>query len=39
MIQWNIYKADTIGALKKCPIYGNVQFIEIPPENKHLAKI
>ena len=39
MIQWNIYKADTIGALKKCPIYGDVQFIEIPPENKHLAKI
>ena len=38
-IQWNLYKADTIGAWKKCPLYGDVRFIEIPPENKYLAQI
>ena len=37
-IQWNLYKADTIDAWKKCTLYGNVRFIEIPPENKYLAK-
>ena len=38
-VQWNLYKVDTIGAWKKCPLYGDVRFIEIPPENKYLAQI
>ena len=27
-MQWDLYKADTIGA-KKCPLYRDVRFIEI----------
>ena len=38
-IQWNLYKADTIQAWKKCPLYEDVRFIEIPCENEYLAKI
>ena len=38
-IQRNLYKADTIGAWKKCPLYGDVRFIEIPYKNEYLAKI
>ena len=29
-VQWNLYKADASGAWKKCPLYGDVRFIEIP---------
>ena len=39
IIQWNLYKADTIGAWKKCPLYGDVHFIEIPCKNEYLEKI
>ena len=28
-IQWNLYKADTIGAKKMCPFYRDVRLIEI----------
>ena len=38
-MQWNLYKADTTGAWKKCPLYGDVHFIAIPYKNKYLAKI
>ena len=38
-IQWNLYKADTIGAWKKRLLYGDVRFIEIPYKNGYLAKI
>ena len=36
--QWNLYKADTIGTMNWCPLYGIVRFIEIEsltrnPEN------
>ena len=36
VVQWNLYKADTIGAWA---LYGDVRFIEIPYKNKYLAKI
>ena len=26
--QWNLYKVETIGAWQKCPLYGDVLFIE-----------
>ena len=39
VIQWNLYKADTIVAWKTCPLYEHVQFVEIPYKNKYLAKI
>ena len=39
MLQWNLYKANTIGAWKKCPLYGDVRFIEIPYKSKYLAEI
>ena len=28
-LQWNFSKADTIGTMKWCPLYGSVCFIEI----------
>ena len=28
-IQWNLSKADTIGTMKWCPLYGSVRFKEI----------
>ena len=39
LIQWNLYKEDTIGAWKKCPFYGDICFLEIPCKNEYLAKI
>ena len=36
-VQWSLYKADNIGAWKKCPLYGDVRFIEIPHKNEYLA--
>ena len=33
-IQWNLYKAETIGEKQKCPFFRDVRFIEIPRENK-----
>ena len=30
-MQWDLYKMDTIGTWEKCPLYGDVHFIEIPP--------
>ena len=29
VMQWNLYKADTTGAWKKCSLYEDVRFIEI----------
>ena len=37
LLQWNLYKADTTGAWRKCPLYGDVRFIEIPYKNEYLA--
>ena len=37
--QWNLYKVDTIGARQKCPLYGDVHFIEGPPKNKKSSKV
>ena len=39
LLQWNLYKADIIGTWKKCPLYGDVFFIEIPYKNEYLVKI
>ena len=39
VIHWNLYKADAFGAWKKCPLYGDVCFIEIPYQNEYLVKI
>ena len=30
---------DTIGAWKKCPLYGDVRFIENPSKNKKSSKV
>ena len=33
--QWNLYKdLDTIGARQKCPLYGDVRFIDSPSKNQ-----
>ena len=33
--QWNLYKdLDTIGARQKCPLYGDVHFIDSPSKNQ-----
>ena len=37
--QWNLYKVDTIGAWQKCPLYGDVCFIESPPKNQKSSKV
>ena len=37
--QWNLYKLDTIGAWQKCPLYGDVRFIESPPKNQKSSKV
>ena len=37
--QWNLYKVDTIGALQKCPLYGDVRFIESPAKNQEFSKV
>ena len=37
LLQWNLYKADTVGVWKKCLLYGDVRFIEIPYKNEYLA--
>ena len=38
-IQWNLYKADTIRSKKKCPLYGDVRFIEFFPKTQLFSKI
>ena len=37
--QWNLYKLDTIGAWQKCPLYGDVRFIESPLKNQKSSKV
>ena len=37
--QWNLYKVDNIGAWQKCPLYGDVRFIESPPKNQKSSKV
>ena len=37
--QWNLYKLDTIGAWQKCPLYGDVHFIESPSKNQKSSKV
>ena len=37
--QWNLYKLDTIGAWQKCPLYGDVHFIESPSKNQNASKV
>ena len=37
--QWNLYKVDTIGAWQKCPLYGDVRFIESPSKNQKSSKV
>ena len=29
LVEWNLYKTETIGAKKMCPLYRDVRFIEI----------
>ena len=36
---WNLYKVDTIGALQKCSLYGDVHFIESPAKNQNFSKV
>ena len=37
--QWNLYKVDTIGAWQKCPLYGDVRFIESPSKTQKFSKV
>ena len=37
--RWNLYKVDTTGAWQKCPLYGDVRFIESPSENEKSSKV
>ena len=37
--QWNLYKVDTISAWQKCPLYGDVRFIESPSKNQKSSKV
>ena len=39
IIKWNLYKADTIRSKKKCPLYGDVRFIECFPKTQLFSKI
>ena len=36
---WNLYKVDTIGAWQKCPLYGDVRFIDSPSKNQKSWKV
>ena len=36
--QWNFYKADTIGARQKRPLYGDARFIASPTKNQKSSK-
>ena len=36
--QWNLYKVDTIGTWQKCPLYGDVPFLESPSKNQKSSK-
>ena len=35
---WNLYKVDTIGTWQKCPLYGDVLFLESPSKNQKSSK-
>ena len=37
--QWNLCKVDTIGTWQKCPLYGDVRFIESPSKNQKSSKV
>ena len=32
--KWNLYKVHTIGEWQKCPLYGDVRFIESLAKNQ-----
>ena len=36
---WNLYKVETIGAWQKCPLYGDVHFIDSPSKNQKSWKV
>ena len=37
--QWNLYKVDTIGACQKCPLYGDVLFIQSLSNNQKSSEV
>ena len=37
--QWNLYKVHTIGEWQKCPLYGDVRFIESLAKNQKYSKV
>ena len=37
--QWNLYKVDTNCAWQKCPLYGDVRFIESLSKNQKSSKV
>ena len=37
--QWNLYIVDSIGTWQKCPLYGDVRFIENPSKNQNTSKV
>ena len=37
--QWNLCKVDTIGTWQKCPLYGDVRFIESPSKTQKFSKV
>ena len=37
--QWNVYKLGTIGLWQKCPLYGDVRFLESPSKNQKSSKV
>ena len=39
MPQWNLYKLGTSCAWRKCPLYGDVRFIESLSENQISSKV
>ena len=39
VLQWNLYKVDTICSKKKCPLYGDVRFVECFPKTQLFSKI
>ena len=38
-LQWNLYEVNAIDAWQKCPLYGDVCFIEIPSKNQKSSKV
>ena len=38
-LQWNLYKLATISTWQKCPLYGDIHFIESSSKNQKSSKV